>query len=357
MKPAFTQLQHFNGTRRRVLGTGLTAALALACAPVRAQKTTSIRFQLDWRFEGPSALFLAAASKGYFKEEGLDVQIDSGNGSGGAVNRVASGAYQMGFADIAALMEFHGNNPSAPNKPVGVMMLYNNTPATIFALKKSGIKAPKDLEGKKLGSPSFDAGRRGFPIFAQINGIDESKVEWISMEPALRETMLVRGDIDAITGFYFTSLLNINARGVPEDDIIAMSFPEYGVKLYGNAIIADQKFAQQNPEAVKGMLRAITRASRDVLADPDGHIGLVKARDGIIDEPLELKRLKLCIASSIDTPDAKADGFGDINPERFATMAEQITKVYATKSPVEAGKIFDRSYLPSAEERAGVLRS
>jgi len=350
-----------NPQRRRLLGTGLGAAVLAAGLPAglqvaRAQQTTRIRFQLDWRFDGPAALFLAAVSKGYFKAENLDVQIDSGSGSGAAVNRVASGAYHMGFADIAALMEFHGNNPDAPNKPVGVMMLYNNTPATIFSLKKTGINTPKDLEGKKMGSPSFDAGRRAFPIFAQTNHVDESRVQWISMEPALRETMLARGDVDAITGFYYTSFLNLLARGVKEADIVTMPYPDYGVRLYGNAIIADQRFAAQNPQAVTGFLRALTRATRDVLADPEGHIALVKARDGIIDTKTELRRLKMCLERAVDTPDAKADGFGDINQARFDTMALQVTRVYATQTPVIAAEIFDRRYLPSAQERAGVLR-
>ena len=188
----------------------LTATAALLGLPAWAQ--TPIKFQLDWRFEGPAALFLASAAKGYYKAAGLDVTIDAGNGSGGAVTRVASGAYDIGFADLAALMEFHANNPDAPNKPVGVMMVYNNTPASVMALKKSGIKSPADLTGKKLGAPVFDAGRRAFPIFQKANGI--GNVTWTSMDPPLRETMLARGDVDAITGFSFTSILNLEARNV-----------------------------------------------------------------------------------------------------------------------------------------------
>jgi NitT/TauT family transport system substrate-binding protein len=123
--------------KRTFIKTTLGLALATSFASVSAQ-TTPLKFQLDWRFEGPAAFFLVPAAKGYFKDAKLDVTVDAGNGSGGAVNRVASGAYDVGFADLAALMEFHANNPDAPNKPVAVMMVYNNTPASVMALKKSG---------------------------------------------------------------------------------------------------------------------------------------------------------------------------------------------------------------------------
>ena len=328
------------------------AAGLLFCAvtlPATAQET-NVRFQLDWRFEGPSALFLVAKSKGYFAQEKLDVTIDAGNGSGNAVNRVASGTYDMGFADLAALMEFTANNPAAPSKPVGVMMVYNDTPAAVFALKKSGIKSPADLTGKKLGAPVFDAGRRAFPIFAKVNQLDAAKTTWVSMDPPLRETMLARGDVDAITGFYFTSLLNLNARGIKDEDIVVLPYPNHGVKLYGNAIIASDTFIKQKPEAVKGFLRAFAKAAKDVMANPEEAIKVVKERDGLIDEKLELRRLKLAIGSSIATANARAEGFGQVSPPRLSLMASQVSDAYNTKTRVDPNAVWNASFLPAKAE-------
>ena len=325
-----------------------TALVASAFATAHAQETP-IKFQLDWRFEGPAALFLVPAAKGHFKAEKLNVTVDAGNGSGGTVTRVASGTYDMGFADLAALMEFHANNPTAPNKPVAVMMVYNNTPAAVLALKKSGIKTPADLNGKKLGAPVFDAGRKAWPIFAKANNINN--VAWTAMDPPLRETMLVRGDIDAITGFSFTSLLNLEARGVKTEEVVILPYPQHGVKLYGNAIIAGEEFLKKNPEAVKAFLRAFTKGMKDVITDPAGGIATVKARDGIINEALELRRLKLALDASVLTADARADTFGATNPGRLSLMASQVSDAFGTKERVNAAAVWNGGYLPTAAER------
>jgi NitT/TauT family transport system substrate-binding protein len=333
-------------SRRTLLATAL--AMLIAALPAQAQET-NVKFQLDWRFEGPAAFFLWPVAKGLFKAEKLNVTVDAGNGSGNAVNRVASGAYDMGFADLAALMEFHANNPTAPNKPVAVMMVYNNTPAAVFSLKKSGIKTPADLTGKKLGAPVFDAGRRGFPIFQKANGI--GAVNWISMDPPLRETMLAKGDVDAITGFYFTSLLNLEARGIKAEEIAVQLYPDYGVKLYGNAIIASEEFIKKYPDAVRAFLRAFTKGAKAVIADPKAATAVVKERDGIVNAELEERRLRLAIESSIATADARAEGFGEVKGPRLSLMASQVSDAYATKSRVNPDAIWNGSFLPPAAER------
>jgi NitT/TauT family transport system substrate-binding protein len=333
--------------KRFLLKTAAALAAAAACGLASAQ-STPIKFQLDWRFEGPAALFLTPAAKGYFKDAKLDVTIDAGNGSGGTVTRVASGTYDMGFADMAALMEFHANNPDAANKPVAVMMVYNNTPAAVLALKKSGIKTPADLNGKKLGAPVFDAGRRAFPIFSKANNV--TGVQWTSMDPPLRETMLARGDVDAITGFSFTSLLNLEARGVKAEDVVILPYASHGVKLYGNVIIASPKMIKENPAAVKAFLQAFAKGAKDVIAKPEATIEYVKARDGIIDTALETRRLKLAVDSVVNSPDARAEGFGQINGPRMSLMASQVSDAFSTKSRVDPNVVWNGSFLPTAAE-------
>ena len=329
-------------TKRLFMQTVL--ALGACASATAAFAATPIKFQLDWRFEGPSALFLQPVAKGYFQAAGLNVVVDAGSGSGGAIQRVASGSYDMGFADMAALMEFYANNPEVKDKPVAVMIVYNSTPSSVLALKKSGIAKPADLTGKKMGAPVFDGGRRGFALFAKANKVGD--VQWTSMDPPLRETMLVRGDIDAITGFSFTSLLNLEARGVKASDVVVMPFADNGVKHYGNAIIASAKMVRENPEAIRAFLKAFAKGAKEVMANPAASIAYVKERDGIVNTAMETRRLQLALDGVVNTSDARAEGFGQISATRMALMASQVSDVYATKTRVNPDLVWSGRFLP-----------
>ena len=166
------------------------------------------------------------------------------------------------------------------------------------------------------------------------------------MDPPLRETMLVRGDIDAITGFTFTSLLNLEARGVKAADVTVMPFADNGVKLYGNAIIASAKLVRENPEAVRAFLKAFSKGAKEVMANPGSAIAYVKERDGIVNSALETRRLQLAIDTVINTADARGEGFGQVSPTRMALMASQISDVYATKTRVNPETLWSGRFLP-----------
>jgi NitT/TauT family transport system substrate-binding protein len=217
-----------------------------------------------------------------------------------------------------------------------------------MALKKSGIRKAADLTGKKLGAPIFDAGRRTFPIFAQANGVGE--VQWTTMEPQLRETMLARGDLDAVTGYTFTSLLNLEARGVKREDVVVLPYATHGVQLYGNVIIASPKLIAEKPEAVRAFLKVFARGAKEAIASPETAIASMKAKDGLVNAPLEVKRLKLTIETAIDSAGARAEGFGQLRPERLQRMAEQVSKAYATKNPVPVQAVWNGSFLPTPAE-------
>lgn len=157
-----------------------------------------------------------AQDKGYFKAEGLDVEIDQGEGSSASITKVAAGAYQAGFGDINALINLAATR--AADAPVAVFMIYNTPPFTIVVKKDSPIKTPKDLEGKTVGGPANDG--ELFPAFAKVAKIDAAKVNITNMAPNLREQMLLRGQVDAIFGFTNTVYFSAKLVGIdPEKDL------------------------------------------------------------------------------------------------------------------------------------------
>jgi NitT/TauT family transport system substrate-binding protein len=336
--------------RRQDAGLMLAAALAAMVAASPARAETPIKFSLDFKFEGPSAPFLVAIDKGYFKAEGLSVTIDTSAGSVEPINRVASGTYEMGFADINSLIKFRDANPSNPVK--AVFMVYNKPAFSIVGRKSRGVTKPKDLEGRVLGAPPADGAFAQWKIFVQANGIDASKVKIEAVGFPVREPMLQNGQVDAITGFSFSSFINLKSMGVPTDDIVVMLMADYGVNLYGNTIIVNPKFAAEKPEAVKGFLRAFIKGLRDTVKDPSSAVESVIKRNDVAKKPIELERLKMALKDNILTDEVKANGFGAVDEDRLAKSIEQIALTYEFKNgKPKASDAFDASFLPPTAER------
>ncbi|MEM6635936.1 MAG: ABC transporter substrate-binding protein [Pseudomonadota bacterium] len=306
---------------------------------------TKVPFALDWKFEGPSAAYFAAIDNGHFAAEDLEVEVSAGQGSLDAIPKVATGAFPIGFADINSLIKFLDQNPGAP--VTAVMMVYDKPPFAVVGRKSLGIEAPKDLEGKILGAPPPDGAWAQFPPFASANGLDVDK---ITVEPVgfpTREPMLAEGKVDAVTGFSFSSYLNLVRLGVPEDDISTILMADYGLALYGNAIIVNTDFASANPEIVTGFLRAVGKGWNDVIGDPEMGAKAVVARNPAADAALEQRRLQLAIDANVVTDYTKANGMGRVDPARLEKAIAQLGENYEFKNAPDAALYYTDAYLPT----------
>jgi NitT/TauT family transport system substrate-binding protein len=327
-------------TRHFFAASLIGAALAL---PAAAQ--TNIPFALDWRFEGPSAPYFLAIDNGHFAAEGLTVEVTPGQGSLDAIPKVATGAFPLGFADFSSLVRFIDQNPDAP--VTGIMVLYDKPAFAIVGRISQGVDSPDDLIGRRLGAPPPDGAWAQFPIFAAAQGLDVSQ---ITVEPVgfpTREPMLAAGEVDAVTGFSFTSYLNTVRLGVDPADISVMLMADYGVAHYGNVVIVNTDFAAANPEVVTGFLRALAAGVRDAAADPAAGVAAIAVRNPALDAALEQERLEIALRDNILTEWVMANGLGGIDPARMATSLEQIATVYQFTNPVDADRYFTSAFLPT----------
>lgn len=337
-------------TRRLFTLLAATAIGGFAAAMPAAAQATDINFTLDWKFEGPAAGFFLAEDNGHFEAEGLNVTIDSGNGSVEAIPRVATGTYQMGFGDINSLIKFLDEDPA--QKVKAVMVVYERPPFSIIGRKSQGItEDPKSVEGRKLGAPPPDGAFAQWPAFVEAAGIDESKVTIESVGFPVREPMLAQGQVDGIFGFAFSSVLNLKAQGVPEDDISMILMAENGLDLYGNSILVNTDFAEQNPDAVKGFLRALAKGFADAVADPEAGVEAVMKRNEILTREIELERLEMANELNINTAYVQENGFGGVDDAKLAQSIEYLKVSMGLKGNVDGAAVFDASFLPAKEER------
>ena len=323
--------------------TLLAAFAAVLATPALSE--TEMPFALDWKFEGPSAPYFHALDAGYFSDADLAVTISEGAGSLDAIPKVATGAFPVGFADINSLMRFLDQNPDAP--VTAVMMVYDKPPFAIVGRPSLGVTEPSDLEGKILGAPPPDGAWAQFPIFAAETGID---VDAITVEPVgfpTREPMLAEGNVAAITGFSFSSTLNLKRLGVEDEDISVLLMADYGVDLYGNAIIVNTDFAEANPEAVTAFLGAVAMGWKDAIATPDAAIDALMERNPAADAALETERLQMAIDANVLTDYVIENGMGGVDAERMASAIEQTKSVYEFVNEPNASLYFDPSYLPT----------
>jgi NitT/TauT family transport system substrate-binding protein len=322
------------------------ATVTLATA---AFAQTDLPFALDWKFEGPAAPYFVSIDKGHFAAADLSVEVSAGQGSLDAIPKVATGAFPVGFADINSLIKFLDQNPGAP--VTAVMMIYDKPPFAIIGRKSLGVEVPKDLEGRVLGAPPPDGAWAQFPAFAIANDLD---VAAITVEPVgfpTREPMLAEGNVAAVTGFSFSSYLNLVRLGVPEDDISTILMADYGLALYGNAIIVNTDYAAANPEIIKGFLGAIAAGWKDAIADPAMAIASLMERNPAADADLEQRRLELAIEANVATDYVMANGLGGIDTDRMAKSLEQIAQTYEFQNAPDASLYFTDAYLPDAAMR------
>jgi NitT/TauT family transport system substrate-binding protein len=324
----------------------MTAAFVFSAplaAPAQAQ-TTKIKLVLNWKYQGPQGMFFLADDKGYFKDEGLEVTLDQGNGSGAAVPLVANGTYDAGFGDVNALIELAARKPD--DAPIAVYVMFNQPPFTVAVKADSPIKTPKDFEGKTLGGAANDGALKLFPALCKLTKIDCDKVKITNMQPNLREQMLMQGQVDGVFGFVNTIRFSAKLMGVEDKQLRYINYGDYGMDLYSNAIIVSKRLVKENPKAVAGLVRAINRGLVDSLKDLDASVAAVAKREPLIKVPVEKERFIATLQDEMNHPEIKTIGVGNVSMERLKKSIDLLVAANNLPRTPSVDEIFTAKFLP-----------
>jgi len=332
----------------------LIAGAALAAPPLAAPALAQaqgarVRIMLDWAFQSPNAFALVARERGFFREAGVEAQVDRGQGGGAVPPALAAGTHDMAYADINPAIRFLAQNPDSGI--VAVAVLHDRSPLCAIVRADGPVRTPRDLEGRRLAAPEFDSGRQLFPAFAKAAGIDAARVGFISVTPALREPMLVRREADGVTGFVTTSALALKGIGLDHPQQRVFMYYDHGLDLYGGAILTTRRFLEANPAAVRGAVAAMLRGFRETVANPAGMIQVLRQVEPLTDAALEMERHTLNVERVIMTETVRRNGISAVDPARMQTAIEAVEDAFGLPRRLRAAQVYTDALLPPAAER------
>ncbi|WP_372624143.1 ABC transporter substrate-binding protein [Falsiroseomonas sp.] len=334
--------------RRHLMATAAGAALALP-AMRTGHAQTALRFSLDWALQGNHGMWALAEDRGIYRRENLAVRMDRGFGSGDAIVKVGSGAYDLGFADLSGAVKFNAENPQ--NRLVMIYPVFDRTAAALMTLAGRNINKPQDVAGRSLGAPEGEGSRMLFPAFARVAGINTSGIRWTSMAANLRDTMLRTGQVDAVTGFLFTVHFNLVGLGIPEDQILGWPYAENGLDIYGSGVFARASWLERNGETASRFVKASIDGLKLLLNDVPGGMAALKKREPLFDEALEARRFAMTRDRSILTPNSRAHGLGHVDMARVQQLIQVNAEALGVANPPKAEEFFTDRYLPAKSER------
>jgi NitT/TauT family transport system substrate-binding protein len=323
-----------------VLALPLAAFAAVFSTPAGAQTAlTPVSLRLDYLPAGYHAPLFLAVQRGYYKERGIDLAISDGRGSNPSLQSVAAGNDLIVLANYGTMTE--GITKGMP--VIGVGALIQRLPDAVISLKGSGIKTPKDLEGRSMTIPPASAVFKLFAAFVAATGIDMSKIKQVQTDSNAVLTGLLQGQVDFTTGWVFTDALKV-ASQKPIDP--PMLFADYGVNVLAAGFVVQKATAATKGEIIRAFLAATAKGYAEGVKDPEAAVAaMIQARPSGSSE-LWLKQLKL-LPPFLNTERSKGHGFGWTSREDWAQTIDILKKYFGMTAPVDIAGVYTNDLLPS----------
>jgi NitT/TauT family transport system substrate-binding protein len=320
---------------------GLVVALG-PDAPSAQQPPQKVVFALNWFPVGDHAAYWVALEKGYYRQRGLDVDMQNSKGSGDSIAKVDTGRADIGLADSAVVIASAARGTKV--KVVG--MVFDKSPLNIWSRKDAPITKPKDLEGKSVAAPPGDGQRQMFPAFARLNGIDASKVTWVNVEPAAKVPALAEKRVDAVADY--TTGLPFYEKAIGKGNAVMLPWADHGFDMYSMSIIASEKTMKERGPVLKAFLEASYLGWRDVMADPKSALEIFKKRVPEIDlsiiEPNMMMGLEL-----MKTDRYAKNGIGWMEEKKMCDSVDLVNTYMGVPTKVECKAVYTNEFLTKVE--------
>src|SRR2546422_6171199 len=324
-----------------VLVTLLLIAAGLG-AP-QAQPSAKVVFALNWFAVGDHAAYWVALERGYYRDKGLEVELQNSKGSADSIAKVDTGRADIGLADASVVIPRAAQG--AKIKVVGAV--FDHTPLNIWTRKDTGITKPKDLEGKTLAAPPGDAQRQLFPASAELHGIDASKVTWVNIEPAAKFVTLAEKRADVVAD-YLTGL-PFYEKALGREHVASMPWYKHGFDTYSMSIIASEKTLNERPKVLRDFVTASYLGWRDVMGNPKAALEVFKKRVPEIDLALIEQNMMLGL-ELMKTDRYATNGIGWMDRGKSCATVELIN-TYMPEMPRKVGcdEVFTNEFLTKIE--------
>lgn len=309
-------------------------------APAVAQDLVKATVRLAFNYNGHRSPYLLGVDKGFYKEEGLDVQVLEGKGVTSSMQLVASKQDTFTIVDPPSLMLGY-----AQGMPVRqVAQLYQISPNALISWKEKNIHKPSDLVGKTVATLQGDTTTTMLYALLAKNGIERSSVHIVASDGGTRNQTFLAKRADAITGFTNDSYIGFQAT--TGGNVTAFTYSQFGIDTMGDGIAAHLDTIKSSPKVVQGFVRASIRAYKYALAHPEEAIASLLKRSPTLKRDVEIAKLK-ATAQLLDSPDTKTHGIGYSTKARWE-QAQTLMKDFGglTKTVSDVSVYYTNEFLP-----------
>jgi NitT/TauT family transport system substrate-binding protein len=334
-------------TLRRLVSLSLVFAVASVVAA--KAETKNVKIMMDWIIQGTHAPFFVAQDKGYFKADGVTVDtIDAGKGATNVAVAVAGGVYQFGWVDLPSMIRFNAANPASPL--LAVYVSFDASPLAVITRKAAGIRKPSDLDGKKIAGGPGTAVHDTISILLKAANAENVKINWVAVQPQLFGPMLKRGEVDGTGGFTNSNIPAALELGFTLDDLFVIKYSDFGADMYGLALVTTKKFADENPQTVRGVVKALNQGTKDTIASPEKALAVLKAGDPMM--KLDIEKVRLDIALGLtNTQHVMKNGLSSVTSEKLQKTIDAMVTAYQLPVSPDPATVYTDRFLPPVAER------